>query len=144
MLLSHFVSILVVILVVVHDIVAIVRMTASSSSLLSLSSSFATALTPVSAPLASPQDGHRTASHKQCSHTEQTLQWNSLHTMLIVKVHKAFASVLGTDELIVDIDRLGIMRPTKLKNGQDLESWKTMKRWVHLDCNPIFVSPFNA
>ena len=58
------------------------------------------------------------------------------------KVHKAFASVLGTDELIVDIDRLGIMRPTKLKNGQDLESWKTMKRWVHLDCNPIFVSPF--
>ena len=31
------------------------------------------------------------------------------------KVHKAFASVLGTDELIVDIDRLGIMRPTKLK-----------------------------
>ena len=58
------------------------------------------------------------------------------------RVHQAFAKVLKTEDLWMDHDRLGIMRPTKnLDFGQgtvkDVEAWRTVSNWLHLDCNPL-------
>lgn len=58
------------------------------------------------------------------------------------RVHEAFARVLGTHELWVDFDRLGIMRPTvdiDMNDGlgpREMEQWRTLSDWLHLDCNP--------
>eukprot|EP00463_Aulacantha_scolymantha_P003744 TRINITY_DN463_c0_g1_i1.p1 TRINITY_DN463_c0_g1~~TRINITY_DN463_c0_g1_i1.p1 ORF type:complete len:233 (+),score=28.78 TRINITY_DN463_c0_g1_i1:113-811(+) len=57
-------------------------------------------------------------------------------------LHKAFSIILGTKKIYVDHDRLGVMRPTKdidfgdgiLKN---MDSWRTISDWLHLDCNPV-------
>lgn len=57
-------------------------------------------------------------------------------------VHEAFARVLGSHDLWVDHDRLGVMRPTvdvDLHDGNGsriMESWRTLSNWLHLDCNP--------
>ncbi len=51
--------------------------------------------------------------------------------------------MLGDDELIVNITRAGLMRPTKniffpsLNKTEDREGWKTVSEWLHLDMNPL-------
>ena len=52
------------------------------------------------------------------------------------KLYKACKTIYGKRNLIVDHDRLGIMRPTK--NNPE---WKTISNWLHLDCNPLSGNP---
>eukprot|EP00928_Gymnodinium_smaydae_P039643 TRINITY_DN27037_c0_g1_i1.p1 TRINITY_DN27037_c0_g1~~TRINITY_DN27037_c0_g1_i1.p1 ORF type:complete len:409 (-),score=47.01 TRINITY_DN27037_c0_g1_i1:536-1735(-) len=55
-------------------------------------------------------------------------------------VYDAFRSILGESSLIVDYDRLGVMRPTvavPFESGPvDRPEWRTKSNWLHLDCNP--------
>lgn len=53
------------------------------------------------------------------------------------RVYKAFVAVIGETDLIVDHDRIGAMRPTYTSNGVERPTWRTIDRWLHLDCNPI-------
>ncbi len=50
-------------------------------------------------------------------------------------VHRAFATILKNNKLIVDHDRLGVMRPTFHNNHENV-GWRTKPNWLHLDCNP--------
>lgn len=52
------------------------------------------------------------------------------------KVYEAFSLILNSRELIVEHDRLGVLRPTFRESGEKVE-WRTRDRWVHLDCNPL-------
>lgn len=52
------------------------------------------------------------------------------------KVHKAFSTVLNCDDLIVEHDRLGALRPT-MRASSEKKEWRTRDRWIHLDCNPM-------
>jgi hypothetical protein len=63
------------------------------------------------------------------------------------RVHEAYSTILGCDQLWVDHDRLGVMRPTKnidFGGGQptvdDVQEWRTVSNWLHLDCNPSSVA----
>jgi len=51
------------------------------------------------------------------------------------KVYEAFCAVFNCRKLICDHDRLGVMRPTMRESGEKT-SWRTLSRWLHLDCNP--------
>ncbi|KAJ9472792.1 hypothetical protein DIPPA_58863 [Diplonema papillatum] len=57
------------------------------------------------------------------------------------RVYEAFKKIHRDDKLIVDHDRLGVMRPTvrvPFKSGpQDRPEWRTIQNWLHLDCHPI-------
>lgn len=63
------------------------------------------------------------------------------------ELHRAYGAVIGTDELIVNHDRLGVMRPTvgiDLGDGEgprDRPEWRVKKNWLHIDCNPVSGSP---
>lgn len=48
------------------------------------------------------------------------------------KVYDSFCAIFNRKDLIVDHDRFGALRPTV-----NHESWKTIDRWLHLDCNPV-------
>jgi len=56
-------------------------------------------------------------------------------------LHAAYSILFQTPELIVDHDRLGVLRPTKKVPFPDVEKdmpeWKTIDKWLHLDSNPI-------
>ncbi len=52
------------------------------------------------------------------------------------KVYDAFCTVLNSNNLIVEHDRLGALRPTFRESGEK-PTWRTRDRWVHLDCNPL-------
>jgi hypothetical protein len=58
-------------------------------------------------------------------------------------IYEVFRTLLGDNELIVNIARAGLMRPTKniffpsLNKTEDREEWKTMSEWLHLDMNPL-------
>lgn len=66
-----------------------------------------------------------------------TLSISELENRQHPKVHRAFATILGTERLVVDHDRLGAMRPTILPDGTEKPEWRTKARWLHLDCNPV-------
>src|SRR5437868_11484725 len=46
-------------------------------------------------------------------------------------VYQAFSTVLKSKDLIVEHDRLGVLRPSENK-----PEWRTRDKWIHLDCNP--------
>ncbi len=53
-----------------------------------------------------------------------------------VRLYDAFRALYGTDHLVVSVDRLGFMRPTKglqLPTGGvvDKAEWATLKNWLH-------------
>lgn len=56
------------------------------------------------------------------------------------EVYDAFATVLRERCLIVDHDRMGVMRPTVAvpyaSGPVDRPEWRTRANWLHLDCNP--------
>ena len=58
-------------------------------------------------------------------------------------VYQVFRTLLGDEELIVNITRAGLMRPTKdvffpsLNRTEDRKEWKTKPDWLHLDMNPL-------
>ncbi|CAF0719458.1 unnamed protein product [Adineta steineri] len=58
-------------------------------------------------------------------------------------IYQVFRTLLGENELIVNITRAGLMRPTKniffssLNKTEDREEWKTISEWLHLDMNPL-------
>ncbi len=62
---------------------------------------------------------------------EPTLSTAMLNNRQNRKVYAAFSAIFETDELIVDHDRFGALRPTA-----NHPKWKTIDRWLHLDCNP--------
>ncbi|CAF0880201.1 unnamed protein product [Adineta steineri] len=68
--------------------------------------------------------------------------WPSFSKMGIVG-NELFRTLLGENELIVNITRAGLMRPTKniffssLNKTEDREEWKTISEWLHLDMNPL-------
>jgi len=55
-------------------------------------------------------------------------------------LYKAFRHLLGTEDLMVNVGRASMMRPTKnvqFKDGvRDKPEWKTISQWLHLDMNP--------
>jgi hypothetical protein len=55
-------------------------------------------------------------------------------------IHSLFATLHGTEDLWVSIDRYGVMRPTKdvLINGEKMDkpTWRTQEKWIHFDQNP--------
>lgn len=51
------------------------------------------------------------------------------------RVYGAFRSLLGRDELVVSLDRYGVMRPT-LVGGKRRDEWLTDPAWLHWDQNP--------
>ena len=65
-----------------------------------------------------------------CSITQLMNRQNS-------KVHKAFTTIFNTSELIVDHDRLGVMRPTGTETNSARQEWRSKLNWLHLDVNPI-------
>jgi ectoine hydroxylase-related dioxygenase (phytanoyl-CoA dioxygenase family) len=58
-------------------------------------------------------------------------------------IYKVFQTLFGDHELMVNITRAGLMRPTKdiyfpsLNKTEDREQWKTMSNWLHMDMNPL-------
>lgn len=58
-------------------------------------------------------------------------------------IYKVFQTLFGEHELIVNITRAGMMRPTKniyfptRDQVEDRETWKTVSDWLHLDMNPL-------
>ncbi|CAF1285785.1 unnamed protein product [Rotaria sordida] len=58
-------------------------------------------------------------------------------------IYKVFQTLFGEHELIVNITRAGLMRPTKniyfssRNQIEDRENWKTISDWLHLDMNPL-------
>jgi hypothetical protein len=58
-------------------------------------------------------------------------------------IYQVFRTLLGDNELIVNITRAGLMRPTKniffpsLNKTEDREEWKTVSEWLHIDMNPL-------
>ena len=65
------------------------------------------------------------------------------------RLHAAFSAVFSDHRLLVDHDRLGVMRPTELpaaaaagpsgsQSGAtgSRPDWKTLSGWLHIDCNP--------
>lgn len=53
------------------------------------------------------------------------------------RVYGAFTAVYGDDQLIVDHDRMGAMRPTRATIDAPInEEYQTINNWLHLDCNP--------
>lgn len=58
-------------------------------------------------------------------------------------IYHVFRTLLGDHELMVNITRAGLMRPTKdvffpsLNKTEDREGWKTLSEWLHLDMNPL-------
>jgi len=68
-------------------------------------------------------------------------------------VYKGYSIVLNSDKLWVDHDRLGALRPTKniifdeSSPPVDKPEWRTIDKWLHLDCNPqtgyTSISSFN-
>lgn len=58
-------------------------------------------------------------------------------------IYQVFRTLLGDHELIVNVTRAGLMRPTKniyfptLNKTEDRENWKTLSEWLHLDMNPL-------
>ena len=63
------------------------------------------------------------------------------------ELHKAYAAVIGTEQLVVNHDRLGVMRPTlgvDLGDGEgpkDRPEWRVKDKWLHIDMNPVSASP---
>ncbi len=52
------------------------------------------------------------------------------------RVYDAFVHLLDERRLFVDHGRMGVLRPT-VWQGVDKPEWRTVDRWLHLDCNPI-------
>ncbi|CAF1600186.1 unnamed protein product [Rotaria sp. Silwood1] len=58
-------------------------------------------------------------------------------------IYKVFCTLFGDHELITNVTRAGLMRPTKdvyfpsLNKTEDRENWKTISNWLHLDMNPL-------
>lgn len=50
------------------------------------------------------------------------------------RVHKAFATLFGTDKLIVSVGRVSKHRPTVPPIGKP--EWAIRSNWLHWDCNP--------
>ena len=59
------------------------------------------------------------------------------------KVYRVFRTLFNDEELIVNITRAGMMRPTKdicftsVDKTEDRDNWKTLADWLHLDMNPL-------
>lgn len=51
------------------------------------------------------------------------------------RVRDAFASIVGTRELLASVDRFCLMRPTVV-GGKPRPEWRTESGWLHWDCNP--------
>jgi hypothetical protein len=55
-------------------------------------------------------------------------------------IYRAYATVFSDEDLIVNIDRIGMHRPTRgvMMNGEEveMEAWKTAAEWLHFDLNP--------
>jgi hypothetical protein len=51
------------------------------------------------------------------------------------KVYEAFSVIFGCQNLIVEHDRLGALRPTFRESGEK-PNWRTRSKWLHLDCHP--------
>ncbi|CAF1037290.1 unnamed protein product [Rotaria sordida] len=58
-------------------------------------------------------------------------------------IYKVFCTLFGDHELMTNVTRAGLMRPTKnvyfpsLNKTEDRENWKTISNWLHLDVNPL-------
>jgi hypothetical protein len=58
-------------------------------------------------------------------------------------IYQVFRTLLGDNELITNITRAGLMRPTKnvffpsINKTEDRDEWKTVSEWLHLDMNPL-------
>ena len=63
---------------------------------------------------------------------EPALSLTMLQNRQNPRVYAAFSAVFDEKELIVDHDRFGALRPT-INHPQ----WRTIDRWLHLDCNPL-------
>jgi ectoine hydroxylase-related dioxygenase (phytanoyl-CoA dioxygenase family) len=51
-------------------------------------------------------------------------------------VYETFVNLLDEEHLFVDHGRMGVLRPT-FWNGVEKPEWRTVDRWLHLDCNPL-------
>jgi len=61
------------------------------------------------------------------------------------KLHRIYSNLIGTEDLLVSLDRVCVMRPTKgvpkYLGGEekvDHPEWKTVDAWFHWDLNPWF------
>lgn len=58
-------------------------------------------------------------------------------------IYQVFRILFDDDELMTNITRAGLMRPTKniffpsVNQTEDREEWKTISEWLHLDMNPL-------
>jgi hypothetical protein len=58
-------------------------------------------------------------------------------------IYKVFQILFGDHELMVNITRAGLMRPTKdiyfssVDKIENRDEWKTLSNWLHLDMNPL-------
>lgn len=62
---------------------------------------------------------------------------------LAPQLHAVFAALFGREDLLVKLDRYGLMRPTLLREGAAPEAtpmlrkqWQTTGEWIHWDQNP--------
>lgn len=58
-------------------------------------------------------------------------------------IYQVFRTLLGEEELMTNVTRAGLMRPTKdiyfpsLNQTEDRDQWKTVSEWLHIDMNPL-------
>ena len=60
------------------------------------------------------------------------------HNRQNVNVISSFQNILDADDIVVNQDRFGVMRPTKVN-----PKWKTLNSWLHWDENPWKHTEFN-
>lgn len=52
------------------------------------------------------------------------------------QLEQAFTTLFGRSDLLVKIDRFGMMRPTKFGDAEPIKAWQTTGEWIHWDQNP--------
>lgn len=73
--------------------------------------------------------------------SNSTMSKMQLENRQNTNIHNVFSNIYKTDKLWVDHDRIGVMRPTiNINFGDkylDMHNWKTIDKWLHIDCNPL-------
>ena len=74
------------------------------------------------------------------NHSEVELEWfwkNRQHPNIV----KSFENIFGSKDILLNVDRASVIRPTKGPFGNP--DWKTKESWLHWDKNPWKYPTFN-
>jgi len=116
--------------------------TADTTSMIRATSSFIAA--DRSDPLTwTPNNGYPSMEQVGILGGQVAVQASAFENRQNENLYRVFAHLLGQKQLLVSLDRFGVIRPTKqvlLKDGitrQDFPQYVTREKWMHWDMNPF-------